>query len=105
MKFIIASLITHFLALAACAAPQPARAAEGSYPDLAVDAAGDVHLVYVRDATLYYRKLTAATQTWSAEQSTGLRADGPNRSDPEVVTDALNRPHVLAGRAYAWQVS
>ena len=80
----------------------PVQVATGAYPDLAVDGAGDVHLVYGRSGTLYYRKWTASTSTWSAEQSTGLGTGRVERSEPEVATDSQNRPHVFVGSSYAY---
>jgi hypothetical protein len=80
----------------------PAEAARGAYPDLAVDAAGSLHLVYVRAGKLWYRQRPQAAQEWSAEQDTGLSQGMVARSDPEVVTDSHNRPHVMVGSSYAW---
>lgn len=89
--------------LAAASPAKPELVGEGAYPDLAVDAGGGVHLVYVRDGALYYRHRPAGTQKWQPEQATGLRPSNPHRSDPEVVVDSRHRPHVLAGSGYAWR--
>ncbi len=80
----------------------PIEVARGAYPDLAVDSEGNLHLVYVRDGKLIYRQRKQAARDWSAEQNTGLDQGMVARSDPEVVTDSKNRPHVLVGSSYAW---
>lgn len=82
---------------------QPERVGDGAYPDLAADAGGGLHLVYVRDGALYYRHRPAGAQVWEPEQATGLRAENPHRSDPEVAVDSRRQPHVLVGRSYAWR--
>lgn len=81
---------------------EPSKVARGAYPDIAVDKAGNVHLVYVRDDALYYRRLDALAGRWSEETSTGLPAGSANRSDPEIVIDSKGRPHMLVGTRYAW---
>jgi hypothetical protein len=86
----------------AAAQVAPSVVAQGAYPDLAVDSAGDVHLVYVRSGTLYYREYSAADRTWSTESQPGLGAGDVSRSDPEVVIDSQDRPHVLVGSSYAY---
>lgn len=73
--------------------------AHGAYPDLAVSIEGVVHLVYVRDGELRHR--SRGPNGWSAEESTGLSAEGVERSDPEVVLDSSGRPHVLVGGGFA----
>ncbi|MCX8038164.1 MAG: DUF5060 domain-containing protein [Candidatus Sumerlaeia bacterium] len=78
------------------------KVAEGAYPDLAVDTAGNVHLVYVRDGALYYRKYAADRAAWGDEQPTGLPAGMVHRSDPDVAIDSTGRPHVVVGSTYGW---
>ncbi|WCJ57860.1 DUF5060 domain-containing protein [Fontisphaera persica] len=90
----------------AAAAPvtmKPARVGDGSYPDLAADDAGGLHLTYVREGVLYYRHRPAGAAAWGPEEATGLRAANPQRSDPEVVVDSRGQPHVLVDRGYAWR--
>ena len=77
------------------------KVGRGAYPDIAVDSAGGVHLVYVRDGKLRYRHRDSQSGRWSAEQDTGLAPGTVQRSDPEVVTDSRNWPHVLVGSSYA----
>lgn len=87
---------------------RPEVVAEGAYPDIAVDVLGDIHLVYGRDNTLYYKKFNAKTASWSDEVSPGntkivsARKFGITRSDPDVVVDSKNNPHVFAGSEYAY---
>ena len=75
---------------------------EGTYPDLAVDRQGHVHVVYARGRQLLYRKLDVHNNTWTDEQDPGVPATNPERSDPEVVVDSNGRPHVFCGQTYAW---
>ncbi|MCX8157978.1 MAG: hypothetical protein N3J91_16320, partial [Verrucomicrobiae bacterium] len=82
---------------------QPERVGDGAYPDLAADAVGGLHLVYVRDGALYYRHRPAGASAWAPEQATGLRAKSPHRSDPEVVVDSRRQPHVMVDGGYAWR--
>jgi len=102
VTFPVLSATVCLLTVALPAATPPVHVADGAYPDLAVDRLGGVHLVYVRDGRLFHRHRPAGSETWSAEQDTGVRPVNPNRSDPEVVTDSRHRPHVLAGNGYAW---
>ncbi|MEM7244709.1 MAG: hypothetical protein AAF533_05165 [Acidobacteriota bacterium] len=85
--------------------------AQGAYPDLVVDAIGNVHIVYWRapvpmeareTGDLYYKMWDAGTDTWGPEMDTGLNTNIPERGDPEVVVDSLNRPHVHIAGGYAW---
>ena len=46
-------------------AQAPQQVARGAYPDIAADAGGGLHLVYVRDDSLYYR--SRLNGNWSAE--------------------------------------
>jgi hypothetical protein len=92
-----------FLMLAAAAlaaAGGPVKVARGAYPDIAVDRAGGVHLVYARDGRLYYRKRTKGV--WGEEQDTGAPAGNASRSDPEVAVDSKGRPHVFSGTTYGY---
>ncbi len=80
--------------------------ASGSYPDLVADDAGNIHLVYAREGSLFYRSFNPTTEFLSAETFTGIRyegsnEDGPQRSDPEIAIDPMGRLHVLCGKSYA----
>jgi hypothetical protein len=59
--------------------------------------------VYTRAGVLWYRHRKADADSWSSEENTGLKAGRVERSDPEVVTDSKDRPHVLVGSSYAWR--
>lgn len=76
---------------------------QGSYPDIAVDAAGDIHLVYARAGFLFYKKYRAAERRWEQESAVGLPVGNISRSDPEVVVDSRRRPHVFVGYSYAYR--
>lgn len=76
--------------------------AQGSYPDLAADSFGNVHIVYSRDGSLRYKWYDLATATWSAEDNVGLSLGRVERSEPEIVIDSQDRPHVMVGSSYAW---
>jgi hypothetical protein len=104
MKLLACLICVFFGYLSAAARGEivPAEVARGAYPDLAVDAAGNLHLVYVRAGKLWYRQRPQAAHDWTAEQDTGLGEGRVPRSDPEVVTDSHNRPHVMVGGGYAW---
>jgi hypothetical protein len=83
----------------------PECVARGVYPDIAVDALGNLHLSYGREETLWYKKYTAASQKWSDEQSTGIEIGASkriSRSEPCIVVDSHNRPHVFAGWEHAY---
>jgi hypothetical protein len=83
-------------------AVDPAVVAQGAYPDLAVDSAGDVHIVYARSGSLYYNKWDAGSRTWDGEDNVGLSVGELERSDPEIVIDSSDRPHVMVGSSYAY---
>lgn len=83
-------------------AVDPAVVAQGSYPDLAVDSNGDVHIIYARSGSLYYKKWDAGDGTWGAEDATGLSDGQVERSDPEIVIDSQDRPHIMGGSSYAY---
>jgi hypothetical protein len=70
----------------------------GAYPAIATDANNDAHVVYARGGTLWYRKYTSASGTWSNEQSTGISQFASYRNDPDIVVDSQNRPHVVGGQ-------
>lgn len=94
--------ITGAAGLAADDGVAPAVVAQGSYPDLAVDSNGNVHIVYARSGSLYYKKWNDGTKTWGPEDNIGLGVGRLERSDPEIVIDSRNRPHVLVGSSYAY---
>lgn len=80
----------------------PAIVAEGAFPDIQVDGAGNLHLVYARGDSVYYRRYDSSKRRWDDEQFTGI-AGVPwiARSEPDVVVDSADRPHVFAGSQYA----
>ncbi len=82
-------------------APRPYVVATGHFPDMATDAAGNLHLVYNRDG-LRYMKYDAAGRQWSEELEVGCPCENVQRSDPDIVVDSQGRPHLFCGNAYAW---
>jgi hypothetical protein len=75
---------------------------EGTFPDIQVDGKGDLHLVYGRDNCVYYRRYDAREGQWGAERFTGIAAvPWMARSEPDIVVDSENNPHVFAGSEYA----
>ena len=81
--------------------------AKGSYPDIAVDRAGNIHIVYGRDARLYYKKFDVSIGKWSEEIDPDIKiiaagSMGIERSDPDIVIDSQDRPHIFAGSEYAY---
>jgi hypothetical protein len=79
----------------------PNRVAEGNFPDIAIDSKGNVHIVYNRKG-LKYRKFDVQTGRWSPEQDTGCKCEWIERSEPDIVIDSKDFPHVYCGRDYAW---
>ena len=63
---------------------QPIEAGAGAYPSIAVDTAGNVHLVYIREGKLWYRRGEREGTVWSEEKDTGLAAGAAQRSRPKV---------------------
>lgn len=81
--------------------------AKGSYPDIAVDRAGNIHLVYGREGRLYYKKFDISSGKWSEEIDPDIKiiaagSMGIERSDPDIVIDSQDRPHIFAGSEYAY---
>lgn len=81
-------------------ASKPAIVATGNFPDLAVDQAGNIHLVYTQ-AGLKYKKWDKKSATWTAEQSVGCACKNVKRSDPDIVIDSKGNPHVFCGNESA----
>jgi len=86
----------------------PMRVAKGEYPDMVVDGAGDLHLVYGRNDTLFYKKFDRNMQEWTGEVNPGgmlIRSGdfGIRRSDPDIVVDSENQPHIFAGSDYVYR--
>lgn len=75
----------------------PIKIATGTYPNIAVDAQGDAHIVYESNGKLMYRKFTASTNSLGNEQDTGISQNASYRNDPDVAIDSQNHPHVLGG--------
>lgn len=90
----------------ASASPHTVLAGFGSYPDIAADSTGMLHMVYAREGRLYYRTYNPVNQLLGNEQYTTLNYQldkylGPGRSDPEVMVDSKWRVHVFVGQEYA----
>lgn len=82
-------------------APKPEVVATGNFPDLTVDDFGNIHLVYNRSG-LRYKKYDFEKSEWLAEQETGCNCEYIERSDPDIVVDSKENPHVYCGNEYAW---
>ncbi len=80
----------------------PLVVARGSYPEIEFDHNNNLHLVYARSESLFYKFYNAETRSWSDEQNTGVSTDKVHRSDPEIEIDSQGRPHVICGPGYAW---
>ncbi len=80
----------------------PAIVAEGAFPDIQVDGAGHLHLVYARQDSVYYRCYDSEQRRWMDEQFTQITGvPWMARSEPDIVVDSEGRPHVFAGSQYA----
>lgn len=84
-----------------CWSAAPERVGTGSYPDLALDADGNPHVVYVRGDSVFVRS-RGADGDWGAEQQVPIAAGQVERSDPELAIDSQGRMHILCGSQYAW---
>jgi hypothetical protein len=73
----------------------------GAYPDIAADAEGGLHVVYVRERTLRYLRRPAGASQWSTEEDTSLPQGMAHRSDPEIAIDAEGRLCALVGSSVA----
>jgi len=82
-------------------AGKPEVVAQGNFPDLAVDQAGNIHLVYNR-AGLRYKKYETKKGQWTDEAEIGCPCEYVERADPDVVIDSKGNPHVYCGNEYAW---
>jgi len=112
----LTKLICFLLCLCLARADEPASTARGakgdavahgSFPDIALDSQGNVHLVYSRTGLLYYKKYDATADQWGPEEFTGVLLEsaggfGVERSEPDIVIDSHNRPHVMGGSDYAY---
>lgn len=81
-------------------APEPVggpNAVLGAYPDVAVDAAGNAHLVYAHADTLWYIRYEATSGSWQPPEDTGLDGVASYRNEPDIALDSLGQPHVLGG--------
>ncbi|MBC8059576.1 MAG: hypothetical protein H7Y18_02815 [Clostridiaceae bacterium] len=81
--------------------------AKGSFPDIAVDKNGNVHVTYGRMTKLYYKQFDAKTGKWSDEKDLDVKilsagGFGIERSDPDIVIDSKNNPHIFAGSEYIY---
>ncbi len=82
-------------------AAKPEVVAYGNFPDLCVDHAGNIHLVYNR-AGLRYKMYDIKIGRWSEEQEVSCNCENVMRSDPDVVVDSKGKPHVFCGNEYAF---
>jgi hypothetical protein len=82
-------------------AASPEFIGRGAYPDIAADAKGGLHVVYVRDGTLRYRYRPPGSANWSEEENTGLPQGMANRSDPEIAVAADGSLYALVGSTVA----
>ncbi len=64
--------------------------ASGSDPDVAIDSAGGLHVVYARAGATYYRQV-------DYPDSVGAEYYVGSGDDPQVAVDSLDRPHVVMG--------
>ncbi len=82
--------------------------AQGHFPDIAADKFGDLHLVYGRNDTLYYKKYDVSEKSWSHEISPlNVYIQAPNnfgikRSDPDIVVDSAGNPFIFAGSDFVY---
>jgi hypothetical protein len=60
----------------------------GTYPDLAIDNSGNIHIVYAHAGSLRYKKYDKATGEWSAEQDTGITQLSSYRNEPDIAVDS-----------------
>ncbi|MBD3265584.1 hypothetical protein GF373_02855 [bacterium] len=80
------------------------KVAEGAYPDITVDHAGDFHLAYAREEFLYYQKYDREAKTWGGEEAVGVPVGKVHRSDPEIVMNPnFGSPQVIVGKHMAWK--
>jgi len=89
-----------FLATALTAAQIETIGTQGSYPDIQVDKAGTLHLVYARSGKTYYRMLPAGGKAFTPEESTGVGASRDHQKQPDVAVDAKGGIHVLGNATY-----
>ncbi len=80
---------------------KPSQVAIGNFPDLAVDHKGNLHIVYNRNG-LKYRKYNVDNREWFGEQGLACACANVRRSDPDIVIDSHNNPHVFCGNEYAF---
>lgn len=78
-------------------------AANGHFSDIAVDNKGNIHLVYGRNDSLFYKKYDITLNKWNPEQSPGIKISRIERSEPDIVIDSKDRVHVFAGSDYAYR--
>lgn len=89
---------------------KPESVGIGNFPDMAVDAKGNIHIVYNRGG-LKYKQYDIISGRWTNEYDVGCTCENLNRSDPDIVIDSKGNPHVFCGKEYGyfdgkkWQVS
>jgi hypothetical protein len=82
--------------------PQPVGGTNpvlGAYPDVAVDAEGNAHVVYAHGGTLWYIRYDATSGTWQPPRDTGINGVASYRNEPDIALDSQSRPHVVGGTA------
>jgi hypothetical protein len=77
------------------------QVATGNFPNIAVDQAGNIHIVYNRGG-LMYRTYDASAGRWLREVATGVACSNVSRSNPNIVIDSNGNPHVYCGSEYAY---
>jgi len=82
---------------------QPPSVAQGAYPEIAIDASGDIHLVYARGESLYYKRFDSNSEKWSKEENVGLSTEKVHRSDPEIEIGHDGTLHTIVGPDYAFK--
>ncbi|MBN2490558.1 MAG: hypothetical protein JXQ29_06895, partial [Planctomycetes bacterium] len=87
------------LALGAAAQLEPIGTL-GSYPDIQLDRAGNLHLVYARSGRTYYRMLPSGMNTFLAEEDTRVGASSDHQKQPDVALDSRGGVHVLGSSTY-----
>lgn len=80
-------------------AQKPQVIATGNFPDLAVDAGGNIHVAYNRGG-LKYKKYDAKAKKWLPEQVLDCECYNVKRSDPDIVVDSKGNPHIVCGKDY-----
>ena len=95
---LVPSLI--LLAVSFTAAQIQTIGTQGAYPDIQLDKAGNLHLVYGRSGKTYYRMLPYGASAFTPEESTGVGASRDHQKQPDVAIDPKGGVHVLGNSTY-----